>query len=138
MKIQNRKLILFPILLALALAGCVGSANVTPTPPPHPNQINAFDGYAYDVLITAQAAVQQVKVEEAQFPQFKAQVNQAIAAYNSAQAAYKIYHTVSASNPLTEPQAQADLQAQLTSLMAQIAALEKSFGVAPAPQEVKP
>ena len=132
-----RKWFMCMALVALVF-GATACKTVTPAPPPHPNQINAFDGYAYDVLITAQAAVQQVKVEEAQFPQFKAQVNQAIAAYNTAQSAYKFYHTVAVSDPLTEPQAQASLQAQLTDLMAQIAALEKSFGVAPAPVEVKP
>ena len=125
-----RSLCVFALLFAVGLTvGCKG--NVTPTPPSHPNQLNAFDGHAYDVLITAQAALQQVKVEAKKFPQFKPRVNQAIAAYNTAMTAYKLYHTVAASNPLTEPQAQSDLANQLTDLMAQIAALEKSFGQAP-------
>ena len=132
---HNRKLLILPLILIVALAsfGCAAKQN---TAPAHPNQLSQFDGYAYDTLITIQAALNQVKTEVLGFPQYKPQVNQAIAAYNVAQAAYKTYHTSAATNPTTEPQAQANLQAQLTDLAGQIAMLEKAFGVTPA--EVKP
>jgi hypothetical protein len=90
----------------------------------HPNQRNAFDGATYDTLIVAQAALNQAKVEVAAFPQYKEQVNQAIAAYNAARAAYALYHTAAAGAPTQD-----ELQAQISDLVSRIASLEKAFGV---------
>lgn len=46
------------LFLTAAMAGCGAAKN-----PPHPNQIDKFDGKTYDVLTTAQATLDQAKTE---------------------------------------------------------------------------
>jgi hypothetical protein len=111
------------VILALALTSCIKPG--TPAVPAHPNQINVFDGQAYDVLISAQAALTQAKTLAPQFPQYKAELNMAIAAYNAAQAAYKAYHTAASPTPAS----QAALQAQLMDVVAQVGNVLKVMGV---------
>jgi hypothetical protein len=114
---------LFPLALLLAVilivAGCGANSAVT-----HPGQLNAFDGTAYDTLIAVQASIQQAKALEPQFPQYKSALDDAIAAYNSAIAAYKLYHTQAAGAPAT-----AALQIQITTLVNSVAALLTQMGV---------
>lgn len=91
----------------------------------HPGQINATDGAMYDALTIVQASLLQVKALEAlepQYPQFKAQVNQAIASYDTALAAYKTYHSAGTGDA-------AALQASIQSLQGAVASLLTSFGV---------
>ncbi len=116
----NRKQLL-PILLVLLLAGCAKTIVL------HPGAMNAFDSQAYDVLVTAQASLTQAKASvQTSFPQFRPQLNQVIAAYNTVQAAYKLYHTSAAGAP-----SQADLQASLDGLVTQLGSLLTSLGVKP-------
>lgn len=111
------------LLLVLLLIGC-GQPTTTP---PHPNAINAFDGWAYDRLTEIQAGLNQAKIEVAKFPQFKEQVNQAGAAYNVARAVYATYHTAG----VPDPQAEQKLSAQIQDLSVQVANLLRAFGVGP-------
>jgi hypothetical protein len=120
--------LLVPIVVALAfvlsLCGLQACAT-TNTAPLHPGAINAFDSAAYDTLITVQASLNQAKTLIGGFPQYKNDLNTAIAAYNVAIAAYKTYHaTVPATSAST-----AALQTELTSLVNQVAALLKNLGV---------
>lgn len=114
----------FPAALAaflvLTLAGCA----VTNTTPAHPNQISAFDGVAYDTLITVQGSLTQAKALAPQFPQFKAELNDAISGYNTAIAAYKLYHTAAAGAPSTTA-----LQGEINSLVASVSKLLADLGV---------
>lgn len=114
----------FVLLLAIALSGCMKAG----APPLHPGQVNTFDGYAYDSLITVQAALNQAKSNAAQFPQFKDELNQAIAAYNAAQTAYKTYHTAALGGTSTAAQ-QTALEQQIAALVTSVAKLETAFGV---------
>lgn len=107
------------VVLAILLAGC--AKNLTPS---HPNQINAFDGVAYDTLITVQGSLNQAKALAPQFPQFKLELNQAIAAYDSAIAAYKLYHTSAAGAPDMTA-----LQTQINALVASVSKLLADLGV---------
>lgn len=118
---QARIAPLAALLAVLILSGC--AKQLTPS---HPNQINAFDGAAYDTLITVQASIQTAKTLEPQFPQFKIELNQAISAYDSAIAAYKLYHGSAAGAP-----DQAALQAQVTALVGSVAKLLADLGVHP-------
>lgn len=111
------------ILVAAALLSA--ACHHTGAQPPHPNQINAFDGAAYDTLITVQAALEEAKTHIAQYPQLKSQLNQAITSYNETMAAYKIYHSAASS----DPDKQAAIQADIQTLIAGVADLQRSFGV---------
>lgn len=107
------------LVALLALVGCGANSAAT-----HPGQINAFDGAAYDTLVTVQASIQQSKGLEPQFPQYKTQLNQVIASYNAAIAAYKLYHTSAAGAPSAST-----LQTQLTDLVNAVAKLLTDMGV---------
>lgn len=96
----------------------------------HPGQINAFDGATYDTLVTVQAALKQATAEATQFPQFKPQINQAAAAYDTAIAAFKTYHAAAAAGTATADQ-QASLQQTVAALVASVAQIEAAFGVKP-------
>lgn len=91
----------------------------------HPNAINQVDSSAYDTLLTAQAALEEAKAHISEHPEAKQVLNQAIASYNSAQAAYKIYHG------LGDPQSGADLATSLSQLLASVSEVEKVFGRQP-------
>ena len=79
--------------LAAALILLLAACATTSTTPNHPGAINAFDSAAYDTLITVQASINQAKTLVGNYPQFKADLNTAIAAYNTVIAAYKVYHS---------------------------------------------
>ena len=116
-------MMLATILAYVSAAGC--AKTLTPS---HPGQINAFDGAAYDSLIVAQASLTQASTMVATDPtlaKFKPQVNQAIAAYNTAQAAYKVYHL--AGTPT--PDQTAALQTQLADVVGQVSKLLTALGV---------
>jgi hypothetical protein len=63
-----------------------------------PGSLNTFDSYAYRVLLDAQAAITDFKTSVTsgklpESPQTKAALNQAIADYNIAEAAYQAWHS---------------------------------------------
>lgn len=105
------------VILAVSITGCQHKGVLA-----HPNQINAFDGAAYDTLTVAQASLNQAKALAPRYPQFKTQLNQAIQSYDAALAAYKAYHAQGSGD--TEA-----LNQQLANLSGQIATLLNSFGV---------
>lgn len=110
------------IALAFVLATLCGC--VKQTTPSHPNQINAFDGIAYDTLVSVQAGLTQAKALAPQFPQYKVALNDAIVGYNAAIAAYKLYHAGASGAPDT-----ATLQAQITTLVGSVGSLLTEMGV---------
>ena len=118
---KTNRILPFPVLALVFLASCA----TTNTIPSHPNQINTFDGAMYDSLMTVQGALNQAKVEiaKASNQQYKAQLNQAIGAYNTAIAAYKLYHTAG------QNVADAALQQQITDLVGQVGKLLTTLGV---------
>jgi hypothetical protein len=120
---RRNRFLLLPVLLVLSLGACVKQGTVL-----HPGQLNTFDGTAYDSLITVQAALNEAKTHAGQFPQFKDQLNQAIASYNAAQDAYKTYHVAASGGTATGPQ-QAALEQQIAALVASVAKVETAFGV---------
>ena len=111
------------VLFLLFFSACVKQGTVL-----HPGQLNAFDGTAYDSLITIQAALNEAKTHSVQFPQFKDQLNQAIASYNATQDAYKTYHAAASGGTATGAQ-QAALEQQIAALVASVAKVETAFGV---------
>ncbi len=111
-------LLLVALLFVGASTGCVHVA--------HPNQINAFDGSAYDTLIATQAALTELRTKMTAYPQYKPQFNDLVAAYNLAQSAYKTYHIAGTANT---PQTQAALQTQLTDVVSQLSKLLTATGV---------
>ena len=113
---------ILPILLALVLTLMPGCQHAAVTP--HPNQISTFDGAAYDGLIVAQASITQAKTLITAHPEFKTELNQAIAAYNTAIAAYKLYHSQAAGAPSS-----ADLQSQVVALTSSVSQLLAKLGV---------
>jgi len=89
------------IFAAIALAGAlfapVGchNTNMAPTPPLI-NSVNAFDSTSYRSLITLQASLNSLKAsiaaDSTNLGSLKPTLNQAIADFNVAQTAWKIYH----------------------------------------------
>ena len=111
------------LLLCFLLASCA-----TVTPVPRPGAINAFDSTAYDTLISVQAAIQQAKIAVSTpgLAQYKGQLNQAIAAYNTTIAAWKVYHEAGAG--VTSDQTAA-LQTEVADLVSQVGKLLTALGV---------
>jgi hypothetical protein len=65
---------------------------------PHPNQLNVFDGQAYDSLVSAQAALDEAKGQYASGklpPSSKTVINDAGAAYESARTGWVYWRDVS-------------------------------------------
>ena len=116
------------ILAALVLSGCAGVQT-----PVHPGAINQFDSGAYDTLIMLQASLTRCTQELAIHPEYgkyKDELNLAIQAYNTAQAAYKTYHTAGTAPAPTAAQTAA-LQAQIADVVTQVAKLLTALGVKP-------
>lgn len=118
MKFRTAILAALVMFSAIEMSSCAKQTTAVT----HPGQINATDGAMYDALTIVQASLLQVKALEPQYPQFKAQVNQAIASYDTALAAYKTYHSAGTGDA-------AALQASIQSLQGAVASLLTSFGV---------
>jgi hypothetical protein len=87
---NRRYAVLVALVITLAMMpGCAHKAT------PHPNQIDAFDGATYDTLITAQATLDEAKVQFGQgkfasVPTAKVIINDAGAAYDQARTAWQL------------------------------------------------
>lgn len=125
-----RHLFLTPVFaLALVLVGCEGCAvkqpGATTTVALRPGALNQFDQTTYDALIVVQASLNAAKpIVAASYPTLKPTLNQAIAAYNTAEAAYRVYHTTAGKDPAQ----QTALAQQVADLTHQVAGLSASLG----------
>jgi hypothetical protein len=112
-------------VFSLLLAGGCG------TQPPHPNQINAFDGATYDTLTLAHGALTSLRAQVfVSYPKYAPLFNEAASAYTVAFNAYSLYR-VNANN-------QAELAVAIDNLTVSIISLENSFqaDMHVSPQEV--
>jgi hypothetical protein len=110
-----------PFAAALVVALLVACASGGKAP--REGAANAFDGQAFDTLLVAQAALEQAKAEVKTRDEALA-VNKVIAAYNTAEASFRVYHhaATSGGNPST-----VELAAQLAGVVADVAALVRLF-----------
>jgi hypothetical protein len=119
---RNREVRVTVILAVMAVLLTIGcQKKVTP----HPNQLNAFDGQAYDSLVSAQAALDEAKGQYASGklpPTSKAVINDAGAAYESARTGWVYWRDVSMGIKSGDVNAaQEKLQEDLTQLATAIA-----------------
>lgn len=132
---MSRSTSLALVLLCLSLmAGCGRFGATTPSSPA------SIEQHVYADLFTAQTALEGVKAQSAQFPgiaaKIKPQINQAIAAYNTAEKAFLDYESAKNKN-LTSATDLVQLQAIVLDLKNQIAALGKAFSNSNNPTPVK-
>jgi len=114
-----KKFVLVGLLaLTVALSGCPSAK--TPDQPATPAA--SWDTITYQTLISVQAALNGAKAQAAALPQFKTQINQAITAYNAAEAAFKLYET-GAKNPAD----QSVINQQISAVASQVTALVVSI-----------
>ncbi|MBV9222499.1 MAG: hypothetical protein JOZ45_22440 [Acidobacteriaceae bacterium] len=67
---------------------------------PHPNQINTFDGAAYDTMILAHGALTALRASIAtDFPHYAPEFNKAVDTYNAAVVMYSAYRSSSEVEP---------------------------------------
>lgn len=87
------------VIVAVLIACFVQACAITTNKPL--GAANVFDQSTYDALIVSQAAIEEAKLELPKFPQFKAELNQAITSYNTAMSLYKTYHSavITGGNP---------------------------------------
>ena len=77
-------------LLLLTLMGCASNPKPVTLPP---GALNQADATMYESLMGAQAVLESVKADIAKLPpEAKPALNKAIASYNVAENAWKIYH----------------------------------------------
>jgi 5,10-methenyltetrahydromethanopterin hydrogenase len=102
---RTRSLVgLFIVLAVVSNVGCHPKAAV-----PHPNQLNTFDGAAYDRLTEAQAALTEIKTQYAagKLPTTaKPVINEAGAIYNTAYASWLNYRDILQGKTGGDPEAQ--------------------------------
>jgi hypothetical protein len=102
-----------PLLSLLIVGGCGNQ-------PPHPNQINAFDGLSYDTLVTVHAALGSLRTTVAnEYPKYAPLFNQAADSYAVAYRSYSLYRT--------NPHDPAGVSAAIQQLTVSIIALEAGF-----------
>src|SRR5436305_14448874 len=66
----------------------------------HPNQINTFDGAAYDTMTLAHGALTSLRVSiSTDFPHYVPEFNQAVEAYNTALVIYSAYRSSADTQP---------------------------------------
>jgi hypothetical protein len=124
---QSKQVTMVALLLCVSvMLGCAAKSAT------HPNQLNAFDGQAYDILTMAQASLNEAQhqFQSGALPQSSKPVYAvAAAAYNNAQATWKTYRAVlqgTQSGDLGNVSAQ--LSSELRTLQDSITALNKLGG----------
>lgn len=88
-------------LACLLTAGCA-SRSVPKVLPPHPNQINTFDGQTYDLLLAAKGAIENAEqlMAAGTLPaSAKTTVNAAVRAYDATDAAWSAWRQVATADP---------------------------------------
>ncbi len=119
---KNRFLI--SIALAGALLAPVGCGHTATAPtPPLINAVNSFDETSYRSLVTLQGSLNSLKASIAADPtnlnSLKPALNQAIADFDIAQSAWKIYHSTQ-SNQQTVTETLNKTQTDITNLQAKV------------------
>ena len=108
------------VLLLTLLAGCATANKPTTLPP---GAINSFDANSYIALMGIQAGLNSVKADfsAGKIPAtFRPQLNQAITAYNSAEAAWHAYHSGANGDTAALTTAITQATASLVSLITQV------------------
>jgi hypothetical protein len=93
-RIQHQLWSLSFVLILLSTAACAHYK-------PHPGALNAIDSAAYDVLLTAEAAIEQARTENQTrplSPQAKEALNAVIDSYNVARTGWLMYRGAIAAN----------------------------------------
>lgn len=106
-------------LIIFALLIVISACSTT-----HPGAPNPFDSKAYDAIHVAQASIEEAKTQFASNPALKDPLNKAIASYNAAMDGYVSYHSAAVNGGRPD---QTTLQAQITALTADVAALKDAF-----------
>jgi hypothetical protein len=109
------------LLLCITIfsTGCIKTVTA-----PVPGQINTYDAYAYRVLFDTQAAINAFKADVssgkvAETATIKSALNQAIADYNIAEAAYQVWHAAGGGGSTTSLTAAiAKVQGDITNIVA--------------------
>lgn len=104
----------------ISLVGCATNAAVST-----PGAVNAFDSNTYQVLVAADAAIQQAKIDIAKYPQVKPALNRLITSYNTANDAYRAYHAAAVTGAAPDTAA---LAALIGALSGDLAGLKSAFG----------
>lgn len=99
--------------VAAMMASC--TANVSTILPPHPDQVSALDGQAYDALLAANAAItsaeQQVQKGNLPAAKWTPLINDAIRAYDLADSAWVNYRNAVKAGASGQPdQLKSDIQ----------------------------
>jgi len=113
-----KRILVFTLLLPLAFSGCIHGYKA------HPGSINTFDSVSYDAILDYKAALDEAKTEYAKGqlpPASKEYINQAVAAYNTADSSWQLYHSGHTENIQ-------QLQADINAFAQSIAALRAAFG----------
>ena len=109
--------LLLAATLLVPVMGCKTTAT-TPTQALAPGAVNQFDQQTYAVLSASQATLNSLK--QSNVPAIKTALNDAILAYNTAEAAYQVYHAAAAAgqNPSPAPVSSAisNLQTKITAV----------------------
>ena len=116
------KLKITSVILACGLlAGCAAKTATVTVP-----TASSLDLNFARALLDTQAAITTATGLVATTPSIKAPLNQVIAAYNTTESAYLVYHAAVAAGGVPDPTA---LTAQITALTSNVAALVTLFGV---------
>lgn len=106
------------LMLALCMVTLAGCQHSTKTLPP--GAINTFDADSYNTLITCQAAINSAVAQFGADKKAIPFIDDSIASFNTAIAAYKTYHNAGGGNI-------GELQADLNALVNSIAHLQKQI-----------
>ncbi len=114
--------ILFGLGFSLGMAGCAATNKPATLPP---GAINSFDAATYDLLMTAQGALNGFKAELASLPADQVTkvtpvLDQAIKDYNLAEAGWHAYHEGAGGDP-------AALSASVSQVVADLASLQSAI-----------
>jgi hypothetical protein len=124
-------ILLFATLMTAAMYGGCAAKNGAATAV-HPNQINAFDGQTYDILVSAQAALDEAKLQykAGKLPtSSKSLINAAGASYETARTSWQTWRDVSLGVRFGDPEAlKVTVQADTLALTQAIAEVVKLTG----------